>query len=118
MDSLTSKEPMEMDATKGIEADADPLPQDDIAETMENMIPLADDACPDAVKDGDPVSTTVDGVLKLHDGKRMLVATMADGKPVMAAESEEGEPPMDDTELEGAMADFADKNTGLKSYIK
>lgn len=117
MDSLTSKTPEDLDITKGIEADADAAPVMEAPEAMGNMIQLADDAYPDA-KDGDAVSTTVEGILKIQDGKRMLMATMADGKPVMGAEGEEMEPAMEDAEIEDAIAKFSDKNTGLKSYMK
>ncbi len=102
----------------GIEADAtENLPE--VAENTSsdvNMIQLDASAYPDA-KDGDVVSTTVEGKLSIIDGVKFLTVTTADGKPVVSGEVENEESEMSDEDLESAIGDMASQMGGPKGYM-
>ena len=78
-----------------------------------NTIYLADDAYPDN-KDGDKVSTQVEGTLMEHGGKKYLMVEMADGKPVQ--EKMEDEEETDTGELESQISQMGKKMGGVGSY--
>ncbi len=123
MADLPDETPIEQNPEAGIEADAtDNLPEEQGEELngteSGNMVHLDPSAYPEA-KDGDTVSTTVEGELMIHNGQKFLNITSAEGKPVMPfgeeTASPEGEP--SDDELESAMGDIASKMGGLNGYM-